>query len=352
MKNFARTLASAGLLLCALGAQAHFVSGANGFFWDIDNANGVIGDGTNDAYDGAYRLSVNGQEVVAAGTVSADGRTLYLATEMAGLRVTRTVYVPTGLRVSGADYLRYVDCVENTGTSTVAGVTLALQTNLGSDGGTLTYPLPAGLRGALGTDDGDGFGDPSLVHLYGTHTQDMTLSEDALSWSFLTPAVKAGKKYCYRTYAIQATTRALASELAQSLSSNPDVDGMTAVERKSLQNASDFSAQLEVFPPRGAVLPAGTSFDVATIISAPASVLSAYTLSAKLNGVDVSAACRSTQALVDASGAITGHAVRCTGLSSQLVTGTNDMVFQVRAGKESAKAHVFWQVLPVQSAAR
>jgi len=139
-------LAPLSLVLAPGHAAATDLSTSAGFLFDIEDGlggsfdnDGSVGDGGTaagtvfDSYDGGFTLQVNGTfyapAFTAVGTVS--GRTITMPAVMIGmLRVTRIIYVPA----TGGNYIRYVEVVENM-TGTAIAATVAINVNLGSDGG-------------------------------------------------------------------------------------------------------------------------------------------------------------------------------------------------------------------------
>ncbi len=226
------------IVVCAavLGAPAVALAVVNltsggGFLFDIqDTSGGELSNGTSDAYDFAYSLSVNGTTYVAGGTdmTTLSGRNVILRSATIGsLTVQRQVYVPA----SGGDYARYLDVVTNPGSSG-ATVTLNIRGNLGSDSGTVLYATSSGdasLTGAdtwFGTDDSDASGDPSLGHvMQGSSPRvgltSASLSSDNFTWTFST-TVPAGGRVALLTFAIQKNSRADATAEARRLVEVPD----------------------------------------------------------------------------------------------------------------------------------
>lgn len=80
-------------------ALAQTLTGTGGYLWDFDGSNsGALINGTSDAYDGMYNLSVNGTLYSAGGTaptIDSGGRRITTATRnIGGLNVSRRMYVP------------------------------------------------------------------------------------------------------------------------------------------------------------------------------------------------------------------------------------------------------------------
>ncbi|MCC5666039.1 hypothetical protein LC653_19470 [Nostoc sp. CHAB 5784] len=137
---------------------------SSGFSWDIQE-NGSILEGTNDAYDSGLSLNNfsfflntaqtedNGREVV-IGPVFIDQ-----------VQVQRKIYVP-----EDQSWARFLEIVTNTSSATV-NYTVSLNTNLGSDSSTVLVSTSSGDNvfntddNWLVTDDFDGTGDPTVVHV-------------------------------------------------------------------------------------------------------------------------------------------------------------------------------------------
>ena len=158
------------LLLASTPAEAIDLTSDGGYLFDIqDTYNGGCSNGTSDAYDGCYGLSVNGVGYSAGSAGTLDGRYVTMATITMGtdLSVTRHAYVPA----TGGDYIRYYDVIENTGASS-ATVDISYACNFGSDSSTVVWGTYSGDTTVdvddywFGTDDADGSGDPSLAHAY------------------------------------------------------------------------------------------------------------------------------------------------------------------------------------------
>jgi hypothetical protein len=120
-----------------------------GFNWDIDQR-GRIDDGTNDCFDGAENLSVNGVDFLSnRPQMTADGSEYVLtSTNVPGIEVTRRVKVD--LR-SGA--VRYVESFKGKRAST-ASVTATLTTQLGGNCQVVVTDSGSHQSSALGKKDG------------------------------------------------------------------------------------------------------------------------------------------------------------------------------------------------------
>lgn len=144
-------------------------SDGSGFTWDIQG-DGNINNGTNDAYDGGMRLLVNGIQFApfAQGTLSENGREVRLGVSgLSGLEVIRRIYVP-----ESQAFVRYLELLSNPTEGDIS-VSVAVDTNLGSDGNTVLVTTSDGDTVIEPTDTwtvtddlSDGGGDPSLAHVY------------------------------------------------------------------------------------------------------------------------------------------------------------------------------------------
>lgn len=225
------------VLLTTLGlpavALAITMMSAGGYRWDVsDTSGGELIDGTSDAYDGCYYLSVDDAMYRSSGhTLSADGRTQTLSESRVGpLLVQRIVYVPA----AGGDWARYLDVLTNPGASEVSA-RVRIHGNLGSDGATRIFGSSSGDLTVntddawFATDDEDGSGDPSLVHLFQggpgsgalVSASVVSLSGDNLEWSF-DVRVPAGGRIALLTFALQYPNQAAAQAEAMRLLMMPE----------------------------------------------------------------------------------------------------------------------------------
>lgn len=127
-------------------AAAINLPSANGLIWDIDESEGYVGDGNQDAFDsyGGLRIEVKD---AASMTLQASSvvDTLGLVASGSNRMVTTTPYVAAGVSITrslyaipGTNLLRYVDSVSNT-SGAVRKVRIAFGAangDLGSDGNT------------------------------------------------------------------------------------------------------------------------------------------------------------------------------------------------------------------------
>ncbi|MCH7511770.1 MAG: hypothetical protein IIB19_05340, partial [Chloroflexi bacterium] len=103
----------------------------NGFLWDI-TANGQVGNGTIDAFDGGMALRINGVYFPAAATSTELGgrQVVHGPVGMSGLNVTRRVYVP-----ATEGWARFLEHLQNP-TGAPITVNLRIETNPGAHGST------------------------------------------------------------------------------------------------------------------------------------------------------------------------------------------------------------------------
>lgn len=229
---------------------------ASGFRWDI-SGNGNINDGTNDAYDGGLNLR-EFPFLPIAQTEDNDREIVIGSTSINGVEVTRKIYVP-----GDQSFARFLEIVTNTSSSTV-NFTVNLDTNLGSDSGTVLVNTSSGDTifntddNWLVTDDSDGGGDPTLLHVFagegGIRPDAASLSSDNLNFGYnLTLA--PGETQIVMHFASQNFDRATA------LTKGPELqelgfDALAGMSNEELAQVVNFS--IPVGPPTEFI---GTSGD-------------------------------------------------------------------------------------------
>jgi MYXO-CTERM domain-containing protein len=145
---------------------------------------------------------------------------------MGGLNVKRIVYVPE----SGGDYARFLEVLDNPGTSAVT-TTVAISGNLGSDGGTIITSTSSGDTSAttddqwFATDDGGG-PDPALAHVFqgmsATITaESVSVSYDSIGYSW-NVTVPAGGRIAIMHFAVMKPTQEDSWAEAMQLAEAPD----------------------------------------------------------------------------------------------------------------------------------
>ena len=155
-------VALAALLVCtSLSAHAQGTAGKEklvparwshrmdrmGFRWDV-NQYGSVNDGTNDAFDGGFYLTVNGRQFRATQSLmTADGKEYVLRMSYGGLNVTRRILVD----VARAG-IRFLEIVENTQTKPMRAA-LMVRTQLGSSSAQVFSSEGKPFAGRLGKKD-------------------------------------------------------------------------------------------------------------------------------------------------------------------------------------------------------
>ncbi len=108
-------------------ANYRSVNDSMGFRWDV-NSYGMINDGSDDCFDGALRLDVNGSQFYCSNNamMTSDGKEYVLSRKMSGMNVTRRIRIDTE-----RSFVRYLEIFENTKNS-AATVRVDLRTSLGN----------------------------------------------------------------------------------------------------------------------------------------------------------------------------------------------------------------------------
>ena len=210
-----------------------------GFLWDLTGDGDVL-DGTDDAYDnGMTHLGFPSQPT---GETEEERREIVIGPVAVGdVEVSRKIYVPTD-----QGFARYLEIVTNT-SATTQNYTVPIATNLGSDGGTIHVADSSGDGQFdatdlwLVTDDADGAGDPTILHVVagegGMGPAEASAPVGVVTYSYdLTLA--PGETQIVMHFAAQSSTRAQALAKANAL-----VDlglgataGMTAEEARQVVN--------------------------------------------------------------------------------------------------------------------
>jgi len=213
--------------------------GANGLLFDIYEYNGVLNNGTYDAYDWMYYLSVNGNYYSSSGTYTTElgGRQVVLpVVNLSGLNVQRKMFVP-----ATENWARYLEIIHNpTGSPITANV--RVYGNLGSDcssylikASSVDYSppllIPSGGEIVLdpknfwvATDDtSDGGSDPSLAHVWDgskgkDHIDYLRVNNcDNLEYFWNNITIAPGQTVVIMHFAVQETNRANSISGAQGL---------------------------------------------------------------------------------------------------------------------------------------
>ncbi|MGE0785591.1 MAG: putative Ig domain-containing protein [Sandaracinaceae bacterium] len=264
-------LVSGAISLTSLPSTAHAVSltsSPGGFLFDItETANGYVGNGTNDAYDFMYYLSVNGTDYNAGGaaTSSLGGRQYDMREiAMGSLMVSRHAYVPA----SGGNWIRYYDLIRNpTGSAVMA--TIQIHGGLGADA--FLEITGSSTGDILVTDEDDWFTtDDNMPTSLDTPTGHVVQGPNGrvratgitampgaasatLAWNF-SVMVPAGGEVAILTYGIQEADRATTITTSQDLV-NPacsttgadPLNGLSNAQRASIVNFTLAGAPLPCF---------------------------------------------------------------------------------------------------------
>jgi Zn-dependent metalloprotease/subtilisin family serine protease len=233
--------------------------------WDI-SSNGSIGDGTSDAYDGGH-VCLNFPSFSTG--VLLNGRELFIGpTTQSGLELTRRIYVP-----STQSYARFLEVLRNPGATPIT-TTVRLDTNLGSDGGTVMVATSSGDL-AFGTnddwivtDDTDGSGDPTVLHVTANavgsqRPSAVSYSTGALGYQY-SVTVPPGETRIVMHFGAQSPNRATAQAKAATLLAldATALFQISADDRARIVNFA-FPDAMQVTPPEGLVSsgPEGGSFN-------------------------------------------------------------------------------------------
>ena len=221
------------------------------YTWDV-SGNGSVCNGTGDAFDVGLYLTVNGTAFPFStrSMELTDRQVVSGPATLAGLNVTRKVYIPAA---SGAGWARFLDELTNP-TSAPITVTVRIQTNAGSDGSTAIFATSSGDTSFttadrwLTTDDTDGSGDPSVSHnFWGTSA---TVTPSAVNMTVFdcagtqgpsvdfTVTVPAGATRVLMYFAGQALNQATAQATARAIDAlgSAYLFGMTPTEVNGVVN--------------------------------------------------------------------------------------------------------------------
>lgn len=209
--------------------------------WDIYGG-GYVGDGSNDAFDTGYHVSVySGGET----GLEDGGREIVFAPQVVatGISIERKVYV------SGTEgFARFLTGVTNTGT-TATTYDLVISTNYGSDYSTTVLATSSGDTTLDGTDawiitddsaDGSGGGDPVNLSVFagpgGMLVPTVTQSSDSLTYTYVL-SLAAGETAYVMQVATQADSLAASQALAgEWMTTDAVLAGLSDAEMNGLVN--------------------------------------------------------------------------------------------------------------------
>ena len=209
----------------------------DGYKYDIATGSGTcIEGGTDDAYDSAYLLRINGATYNTSGLMLA-GRNIVCGTEiLSGLQVARKIYVPAAKDGPLGNFGRWYDSLHNPSGSPVV-VSVEYSSNLGSDSSTVVTGTANGdtiidlSDQWVATDDmWDGTEDPSLAHIMHVKGAPEAIDyvalsgggygADRLTWRYENVVVNPGQTIAFLTFAVQEKTRASSFQEANGIISS------------------------------------------------------------------------------------------------------------------------------------
>jgi len=238
-------------LLPCYGTGCLILYDPDGYTYDVCTGAGTcISEGTNDAYDNAYFLRINGVNYNATDLTTA-GRNIIGSTEiLSGLRVTRKLYVPASKDGPLGNFGRWYDSLHN---PTPLPITVSVEyfSNLGSDSATVVTATDDGdttielIDQWVATDDSwDGAEDPSLAHiifLSGAPEQidyiDLQggpYGADRLVWRYDNVVVNPGQTIAFLTCAVQERNRSASFEEARGIISSLETGNLDSVALREL----------------------------------------------------------------------------------------------------------------------
>lgn len=216
---------------------------SDGYRWDIWG-NGSIGDGSNDAYDGG--LYHNGFPDFVKGVMEDNDREVAIGNANLGdISVTRKVYVP-----NNQAFARFLEIVTNNG-ATATNYTVNLNTNLGSDYGTVVVNTSSNDTNFttndnwIVTDDIDAGGDPTMLHVIAgegaARPSTVFTQSDSLNYTYdLT--LQPGETKIVMHFASQNVDRATALTKASQLT-DLGLDALAGMSEEELQQVVNFATQ-------------------------------------------------------------------------------------------------------------
>jgi len=236
----------------------------DGYLYDIQTGSGTcIGEGTDDAYDGAYLLRIDGVTYNTT-DLMLSGRNIIGGTEiLSGLLVSRKIYVPASKDGSLGNFGRWYDSLHNPTGSPIT-VSVEYTSNLGSDGSTVI----------TGTDDGDtvietsdqwvatddswdGTEDPSLAHIMhvqgGAEPIDFVelsgagYGTDRLVWRYDNVVVNPGQTIAFLTFAVQERNRASSFDEANGIINSLASGNLSSVALQEL-SFEEYSSLVNLSP--------------------------------------------------------------------------------------------------------
>ena len=217
------------------------------FVWDIQG-NGRILDGSNDAFDGGLTVRFGGRTFSSFSMAEVEdaGREIWIGSQEIdqSIQVSRKIFVP-----EDEAFVRYLEILENP-TGDPVSTTVRIETNLGSNSNTQIVQTSNGDLVLtfdddwVVTDDWDGYGDPTVVHVFSSPDADIEPSSvsaqqgsDIVTFSFIV-TVPAGGQSIIMHLASQNPTQVVATESAQNLVAGMGrvFDGLSVSETRNILN--------------------------------------------------------------------------------------------------------------------
>lgn len=213
-----------------------------GYLWDIIN-NGVVNDGSNDAYDTGMQLSVNNSTFTCSSSckLSADGREIEMGPwNFNGVNVYRRIYIEPGKK----GYCRWIDIFDNTSGKDVS-LTIQYYTNTGGIPQSIYTASGKTSMGdkewAVATLCADNASNPSLVHVFASKgskvrpTFQWKANDDNMYYN-LTITAPAGKPTALCFFEAQRNPPAEAKKLVENFDLSTELDKVPPGLRKILLN--------------------------------------------------------------------------------------------------------------------
>ncbi|MHC4891685.1 MAG: hypothetical protein ACYTEO_19720 [Planctomycetota bacterium] len=223
-----------------------------------------LSEGTDDAYDSAYYLRINGVYYNAT-NLTISGRNIIGTTEtVSGLRVTRKLYVPESKDGPLGNFGRWYDSLYNLTGSPIT-VSVEYLSNLGSDSFTTITGTDDGdniielTDQWVATDDfSDGGEDPSLAHIVYLAGADEPIDyielydltgygADYLHWRYDNVVINPDETVAFLTFAVQETNRISSIEEATGIIASLESGNLNSVALRGL-SVSEYMQLVNLIP--------------------------------------------------------------------------------------------------------
>jgi hypothetical protein len=235
------------------------------YIYDVSTgSNTCLYQGTDDAYDRAYYLRINGVYYNAT-NLTISGRNIIGTTEtVSGLRVTRKLYVPESKDGPLGNFGRWYDSLYNLTGSPIT-VSVEYLSNLGSDSFTTITGTDDGdniielTDQWVATDDfSDGGEDPSLAHIVYLAGADEPIDyielydltgygADYLHWRYDNVVINPDETVAFLTFAVQETNRISSIEEATGIIASLESGNLNSVALRGL-SVSEYMQLVNLIP--------------------------------------------------------------------------------------------------------